>query len=92
MEDDVMKKLALLTLAAAALFATAGAASAQYYPGPGFGIQIGPRYERDYDERRYYRRDRERDRYDQRRYYRRGGACPRGYTVQDGVCKPYRGY
>ena len=18
--------------------------------------------------------------------------CPRGYTVQDGVCKPYRGY
>ena len=87
-----MKKLALLTLAAAALFATAGAASAQYYPGPCFGIQIGPGYDRDYDERRYYRGDRERYRYDQRRYYRRGGACPRGYSVQDGVCKPYRGY
>jgi hypothetical protein len=47
-----MKKLALLTLAAATLFATAGAASAQYYPGTGFGIQIGPRYDRDYDEER----------------------------------------
>jgi hypothetical protein len=21
-----------------------------------------------------------------------GGRCPRGYTVQDGVCKLYRGY
>jgi hypothetical protein len=31
------------------------------------------------------------------RYYRRDGwptwnGCPPGYTVQDGVCKPYRGY
>jgi hypothetical protein len=31
-------------------------------------------------------------------YYNGGGYyggyrdCPRGYTVQDGVCKPYRGY
>jgi hypothetical protein len=23
---------------------------------------------------------------------RRGGRCPRGYSVQDGVCKLYRGY
>lgn len=35
---------------------------------------------------------------DDRRYsppnvYRYGGnGCPRGYTVQDGLCKPYRGY
>lgn len=21
-----------------------------------------------------------------------GNGCPRGYTVQDGLCKPYRGY
>jgi hypothetical protein len=81
-----MKKLALVTLAAAALFATTGAASAQYYPGTGVEIQIGPRRDRDYDERRY----RDRDRYDERRYRRR--TCPQGYTVQDGVCKRYRGY
>ena len=72
-----MMKFALLTLAAAALFATASAASAQYY-GPGFGVQIEPRYERDYDERRYFRRN--------------ARECPPNYTVQDGVCKPYRGY
>ena len=30
---------------------------------------------------------------DERRYdYDRRHRCPRGYTVQDGVCKPYRGY
>lgn len=90
-----MRKCALMALAAAALFLTAGAASAQgYYSGPGFGVYIGPRYEepryryrdRYYDERRY-RRDR------RERYYRpRGGRCPPHYTIQDGVCKPYRGY
>jgi|PersoiStandDraft_1058852.scaffolds.fasta_scaffold49686_2 Ni/Co efflux regulator RcnB len=85
-----MMKFALLTLAAAALFATASAASAQYY-GPGFGVQIEPRYERDYDEPRYYRRDRDDYRNYDRRYRTRNG-CPPRYTVQDGVCKPYRGY
>lgn len=29
---------------------------------------------------------------DEFRYERRALRCPRGYTVQDGVCKPYRGY
>jgi hypothetical protein len=24
--------------------------------------------------------------------YGRGSPCPRGFSVQDGVCKPYRGY
>ena len=86
-----MKKLALLALVGAALFAATGAASAQYY-GPGYGVYIGPRYDRDYDEPRYYRRDRERYRDYDRRYYHRASPCPRGYTVQDGVCKPYRGY
>ena len=85
-----MKKLALFTLAAAALFATAGAASAQYYS-PGYGVQIEPRYDRDYDEPRYYRRDRDDYRNYDRRYRTRNG-CPPHYTVQDGVCKPYRGY
>jgi hypothetical protein len=87
-----MMKLAFLTLVGAALFATTGAASAQYGPAPpGPGVYIEPRYDRDYDRPRY-RRDRE-----ERRYYRRGnsggggGGCPYGYTVQDGVCKPYTG-
>lgn len=89
-----MKKLALLTVAAGALLVTAGAASAQvYYSGPGYGVHIGPRYEESYQPR-YYRRH-----YDQRRYYgerryvrRQVRRCPYMYTVQDGVCKPYRGY
>jgi hypothetical protein len=84
-----VKKIALLTigltLGAGALLAPAGIASAQYYSGPGYGVHIGPRYE----EPRYYRYGR----YDDgRRYYRRAGRCPPHYTVQDGVCKPYRGY
>lgn len=83
-----MNRLALLALAAAALFATAGGASAQiFYSGPGYGMHIEPRYERDYDEHRY-RRGHDHD----RRYQRRGARCPYNYTVQDGVCKPYRGY
>ena len=70
--------------------AASGAASAQIYTGPGYSIQIEPRYDRDYEyDRRRYRRDYDGD----PRYYRRSGnGCPRGYTVQDGVCKPYRGY
>ena len=84
-----MKKFALLALAGAALFATASGASAQvFYTGPGYGVHIEPRYERTYDrgyDRRYYRNE-------HRRYNRNGNGCPPHYTVQDGVCKPYRGY
>ena len=81
-----MRKIVLATLAAAALFATGGAASAQiYYSGPGYGVHIGPRYEEP-----GYRRDWDR-RYERRAYRVRGGQCPRHYTVQDGVCKPYTG-
>ncbi len=80
-----MNKLALLTLAAVAVIAAGSGASAQiYYSGPGYGGHIEQRHERHYDERRYRR--------DNRHYYRSGRACPRNYTVQDGVCKPYRGY
>jgi len=91
-----MRTLALTTFAAAALFAAAGTASAQmYYSGPGYSVQIGPRY--DYDEPRYYRRHHQRyyaeDYGPRERHFRsRGGRCPPHYTVQDGVCKPYRGY
>ena len=88
-----MRHVALLTLAAATLFAAAGSASAQYYSGPGFSVQIGPRYDDDYQYRhrhhhRYYS-DYARE---ERHYRRRGNGCPPHYTVQDGVCKPYRGY
>ena len=82
-----MKKFALLALVAAALSATVGGASAQiyYYSGPGYGRHVEPRYEPGYQ---YYRPG-----YGERRYYRRQArVCPRNYTVQDGVCKPYRGY
>lgn len=83
-----MKKFALLALVGAALFATNGAASAQYY-GPGVGVYIAPP-ERGYDERRY-RYDRERYSDYDRRHHRQA-RCRQGYSVQDGVCKPYRGY
>ena len=86
-----MKKLTIITFAVATLLATAGAASAQYiYLGPGYGPQIGPVYD---DDRRYYR---DRDYYEDRRYRREGyrtwNGCPPRYTIQDGVCKPYRGF
>jgi hypothetical protein len=86
-----MKKLEVV-LAVGAVISLAGPAAAQgiYFdlgPGP------GPRpYYRDYDEPRYYGP----------RYYREGGyyrpgrfrtwnGCQQGWTVQDGLCKPYRG-
>lgn len=96
-----MKKLILLSAATAALFVSAGAASAQfYYSGPGFGEHIEPRYEERYERRGYRNRD---DREDARRYRYRdarengprmnpsGNGCRANYTVQDGVCKPYTG-
>jgi len=85
-----MKKFVLLALVAAGIMFTACTASAQmYYSGPGYGPHIEPRYDRDYDERRY-RRERDRDYYE--RHYHPAAQCPPNYTVQDGVCKPYRGY
>ena len=91
-----MKKLMFAALAAGAILATGGAASAQsFYFGVGPGYD-GPRYVyRDrYDGpryRRYYREPRGYRAYG--RYY--GGRsssnlCPPHYTVQSGVCKPYR--
>jgi|HubBroStandDraft_6_1064221.scaffolds.fasta_scaffold3804992_1 hypothetical protein len=59
-----------------------------YFNAPGIHIGIGGRWHRHYDGPRYYD------------YYPGpvGGGwdtfngCPPNYTVQDGVCKPYRGY
>jgi hypothetical protein len=86
-----MTKLIFSALAAATLFAAAGSASAQ-----SIYLGVGPGYN-DYGPRPYYReRYVPQPRYE-RRYvraprYNTRVACPRGFTVQDGVCKPYRGY
>ncbi len=98
-----MKKFASILLAATSFVGTVGAASAQYYergpdyvvpaPGPYYGP--GP----DYGPGPYYRH-RYRERYydEDRRYFppnprwRTWNGCPPRYTVQDGLCKPYRGY
>jgi hypothetical protein len=32
------------------------------------------------------------DRWGKPQYYPNRGRCPQGYTVQSGLCKPYRGY
>jgi hypothetical protein len=66
------------------------------FGGPGVGIEIitrpygqrHSRYDRYYDNQRYAHQ------------YIRGpngryntwNGCPPNYTIQDGVCKPYRGY
>ncbi len=74
--------MALGFAGAMALGGTAPAA-AFYINGPGFHVWVGHHHPRYYD------------------YYRGpvgGGGwaswngCPPHYTVQDGVCKPYRGY
>ena len=87
-----MKKLALILMAGAALVGTVGAASAQYYYQ---GVYYGP-YAGDgwYPRLGYgpgfyaYRGGGPEIRY----RVGRAGGCPRGYSIQDGVCKLYRGY
>jgi hypothetical protein len=83
-----MKRLTIAVLTMGAIISAVGPAAAQ-------GIYLdlggpGPRY-RDYDEPRYYRGERV-----ERGYYRPGrfrtwNGCQPGWTVQDGLCKPYRG-
>jgi hypothetical protein len=105
--EGIMKSITVLAIAAGAIFGSVGAASAQgiYLD---LGNDRGPRpYYRDYDDGPRYRdRDRRGERYGDRRdrgergdrgYYRPGGyktfnGCQNGWTVQDGLCKPYRGY
>jgi hypothetical protein len=99
-----MYKITLLTLAAAAIISVEGAAAQGVYldfgnnPGPRYRDYDGPRY-RDYDRPRYRDRDRYGDRGVFGGYYRPNtgrfrtfNGCQNGWTVQDGLCKPYRGY
>jgi hypothetical protein len=50
--------------------------------GPGYGPAPGPYYRSERIERGYYRPGR----------FRTWNGCQQGWTVQDGLCKPYRGY
>jgi hypothetical protein len=99
-----MNKLVLTALAAAGLITAAGVASAQqiyldfgpsrppppgygYGPPPGYGYGPPPGPGPYYREYRgggggYYRPGR----------FRTWNGCQPGWTVQDGLCKPYRGY
>jgi hypothetical protein len=78
-----------LFVGALAVASTAPAhADGFYFNAPGIQIGVGGPWQRHYGGPRYYD------------YYPgpTGGGldtfngCPPNYTVQDGVCKPYRGY
>ena len=58
-------------------------AGAFYINGPGFHVWVGHHHPRYYD---YYRGPAYRG------GYNTWNGCPPYYTIQDGVCKPYRGY
>jgi hypothetical protein len=100
-----MNKIGSLVLAVVALMSVAGDASAQqiyldfgptppgYGPGygppppgygPGYGPPPGPYY-------RSYRGGGGGGYYPPGRF-RTWNGCQQGWTVQDGLCKPYRGY
>ena len=94
----------ILALMAGAIISMEGPVAAQGIyldlggnPPPRYRDYDGPRY-RDYDGPRYRDRDRYGDRGDRGHYRPNTGrvrtfnGCQNGWTVQDGLCKPYRGY
>ena len=95
-----MKTFTVAALAAAMIASATGSAPAQYFP-PGYDAPRNRGYDgprsRDYDGPyggRYYG---ERRSFGGGGYYRPGrfrtwNGCQPGWTVQDGLCKPYRGY
>lgn len=97
-----MKKQLAILLAAGFLVATADAASAQWYGGGYYYDHPGYRYREPYyggyGYRGLYGYGGAILGYDifgrPEWYYPVGpyGRCPRHYTVQDGLCKPYRGF
>jgi hypothetical protein len=85
-EQTMKKQIVLAALAAATLVAGSSFAQAADGCGRGFywnGYRCAPMryYGPPAVEYRAYRGP-----------YRTFNGCPRGYTIQDGVCKPYRGY
>lgn len=88
-----MKHFVLAALTATCLAAAIDAASAQpridgYYDDDQPRDRY--RYRERYDDDRGPGYDRRRD-YRERRGYRTQSGCRPGFTVQDGVCKPYTG-
>jgi hypothetical protein len=95
-----MRRIIITALGLAGVIAAAVPASAQYYGyGPGYGGNYGPgpyyrayprAYGYGYGPRRYAGGDFLTPRFDPRN----GGTycIDRRFTVQDGICKPYRGY
>jgi hypothetical protein len=94
-KDNIMYTLAKTAVAlgfvgAMAIGATAPVhAQGVYLDGRGLNVQLG---QPDRDYRHDGRGDRDRHYYDYSPGYGEGNGCPRHYTVQDGACKPYRGY
>jgi hypothetical protein len=88
-----MKALMGAVLAIGAIISLPGPAAPQ-----GVYIDVGPGagqrpYYRDYGEPRYYRYGGGGERgYNRPGQYRTWNGCQSGWTVQDGRCKPYRGY
>ena len=94
-EDNIMYTLAKTAVAigfvgAMAIGTTAPVRAQGFHlNGPGLHVQIG-QPERDYRPER--RGDRDGRYYDYYPGQSESNGCPRHYTVQDGVCKLYRGY
>jgi hypothetical protein len=92
----VTKAILALGFVGAMAVGTAEPSAAQnyYYSSPGVRVYVDPGYEPRYRSR-YYRNDRyydDRYAYAPRRGAKASNGCPPHYTVQDGRCKPYRGY
>jgi len=96
-KDSIMRTIikAALGLGFVGAMAASAFAPAQaqgvYFSGPGVAVQVGDPEWRYRHHRGYYRD------YDGPYAYAPGPryrvrGCPWGYSVQDGVCKPYRGY
>jgi hypothetical protein len=94
-KDNIMyisaRTAVALGFVGAMAIAIAAPAMAQgiYLGGRGVGVELG---QPDRDYRHEGRGDRDRRYYDYSPGYGEGNGCPRHFTVQDGRCKPYRGY
>ena len=67
-------------------------AQGAYFSGPGVEVQVGDPGWRYRHQRRYYRDYDGPYAYAPAPRHRSWHGCPQGFSVQDGVCKPYRGY
>jgi hypothetical protein len=80
----LLKAAVALSFIGATAIGTTATVQAQgvYFDAPGVHVGVGDRYH----HRRYYDYDRDYD----RGGWRTGNGCRPGWTVQGGVCKPYR--